>query len=354
MNAERRIDARASVGHVHLTVRDPERTLRFYRDVLGFREAWAGEPGTVYLSADGLYPFHLGLTRASAGPRGGTGGAQHGDAAGERAADRPQAPPGRWSTGLYHAAFLMPDRRALGRVVRRLLEQHVPLDGAADHLVSEAVYLHDPEGNGLELYTDRPRDRWPRQNGRIVMANEPLDLEGLLAEGADDASWSGIHPEARLGHVHLRVSDLGRAEAFYHGILGFDVTVRAYPGALFLSAGGYHHHLAVNTWASAGAGSPAPGAPGLRYFTVTLPDRGALARIVRRASDEAVRVEHAEDHGLCEAVSLRDADGIEVVLTVDREPGRVEPAGWTSRPVTVDALLTREGPIAAQGGGTTR
>jgi catechol 2,3-dioxygenase len=334
------IDPRASVGHVHLTVSDMERMLRFYRDVLGFREARTDAGRTVYLSADGLYPFHLGLTRASAGTERPGGSERRSDAAvGAETADRTAVRAGRRSVGLYHAAFLMPDRRALGRVVRRLLAEHVALDGAADHLVSEAVYLHDPEGNGLELYADRPRDRWPRRGAQIVMANEPLDLDALIAEGADGGPWAGIHPDARLGHVHLRVSDLGRAEAFYHGVLGFDVTVRTYPGALFLSAGGYHHHLGVNVWGSLGADPAPPGDVGLRYVTVTLPDRDVLARIVRRAADQGARVEQAVDHGLYEAASLRDTDGIQIVLTVDRHRGRVPTAEWTSRPLTVGALL---------------
>lgn len=319
------IDARASVGHVHLTVLDLERMLQFYRDALGFREAWRDGERTAYLSADGLYPFHLGLTALSTRPRPRGGPAQP---AGAR----------RRSVGLYHAAFLMPDRGALARAVRRLLAQGVALDGAADHLVSEAVYLRDPEGNGLELYADRPRDRWVRRDGQITMATEPLDLQALLAE-AGAAPWAGIDPATRLGHVHLRVSDLRRAEAFYHGVLGFDVVVRTYAGALFLSAGGYHHHLGVNIWGSLGAAPAPPGAAGLRYFTVALPDRGALTGILRRAAAARVRVEHATDHGLCEAVSLRDADGIEVVLTVDRQAGRVDPARWTSRPLALDALL---------------
>jgi catechol 2,3-dioxygenase len=310
------IDPRAAVGHVHLAVRDLSGMRRFYRDVLGFREAWTDEERTVYLSADGLYPFHVGLTAVPGG-----------------------APPRR-STGLYHAAFLLPTRRALAQAVGRLVSQGVPLDGAADHLVSEAVYLRDPEGNGLELYADRPRERWARRDGQVLMATEPLDLEGLLAEGGGGPG-GGIDPGARLGHVHLRVSDLGRAEEFYHGTLGFDVTVRAYPGALFLSAGGYHHHIGVNVWGSLGASPPPPGSTGLRHFTVALPGRADLVRAVRRAESRGVRIAEAIDHGLCEAVTLHDRDGIGVVLAVDRAPGRVAADAWTSEPLAVDALLRR-------------
>lgn len=306
----------ASVGHAHLTVHDLPGMVRFYRDALGFRDAWADRDQTVFLSADGRYPFHVGFTGDPSAPQ-----------------------PGRRSTGLYHTAFLLPSRRDLARLFKRLVSRGVVIDGAADHLVSEAIYLRDPEGNGIELYADRPRDRWAHRDGQILMAGEPLDLEGLLAEAATGDERTGIHPEARLGHVHLRVSDLGRAEAFYRGVLGFDVTLRGYDGALFLSAGGYHHHLGVNVWGSLGAAPPPPGSVGLREFTVTLPDTRELARIVQRAARRGVRLEGAVDHGLSEAVTVRDGDGIAVALTVDRAPGRVAPSGWRSTPTNVDALL---------------
>ncbi len=311
------IDPRAAVGHVHLTVRDLPGMRHFYEEILGFREAWSGGR-TVFLSADGLYPFHLGLTGDPNAPR-----------------------PGPRSTGLYHAAFLLPTRRVLARLLQRLIAERVRLDGFSDHLVSEAIYLHDPEGNGLELYADRPRDRWTYENGRLLMSTEPLDLEGLLKEAGEGSQGSGVDPATRLGHVHLRVSNIDRAEEFYHGILGFDVTVRGYPGALFLSAGGYHHHLGTNVWESRGGDAAPRGSAGLRYFTVTLPGREELERIVRRAAQRGVPVEDATDHGLSTAVALRDGDGIGATLTVDREPGRVSAAGWRSEPRELDAILDK-------------
>jgi catechol 2,3-dioxygenase len=308
------IDPRTTVGRVHLTVRDLSGMRRFYEELLGFREAWS-DCRTVFLSADGLYPFHLGLT---ADP-----GAGH---------------PGR-SAGLYHAAFLLPTRRALARLLQRLIGRRVGLDGFSDHLVSEAIYLHDPEGNGLELYCDRPRDQWAYDNGRLMMSTEPLDLDGLLAEAGGEGAGSGVDPATRLGHVHLRVSSIGRAEEFYHGILGFDVTVRGYTDALFLSAGGYHHHLGVNVWGSRDAAPAPPGSLGLRYFTVALPAKEELERVVRRAAQRGARIEEAMNHGLCASVTLRDPDGIGVMLTVDRQPGRVSAAGWRSEPRELDGLL---------------
>lgn len=311
------IDPRAAVGFVHLTVADLGTVRDFYEHLLGFREAYAEDGGTVFLSADGRYPFHLALTPA-------------------------RLPQVRARTaGLYHAAFLLPDRRALARILRRLLARGVALDGASHHRVSEALYLRDPEGNGLELYADTPRDGWPRGRGQILMTTEPLDLRGLLAEA--EGEEAGVDPRTRLGHVHLRVSDLARAEAFYHGVLDLDVTMRDYPGALFLSAGGYHHHLGVNTWAGRGLPPSDPERPGLRYFTVALPTPRELARLVRRAREAGVSIEGAADCGPCEAVYLRDGDGIGVALTVDRPGAEGGPGWWRPVPLDLETALERWG-----------
>jgi catechol 2,3-dioxygenase len=310
------ISPRASVGHVRLGVADLDAMRGFYCDTLGFRHALTDHAGTVHLSADGRYPFLFGLTVVPGAA----------------------CPPGR-ATGLYHAAILTPSRAWLGRLFRRLRSRGIALDGAADHLVSEALYLRDPEGNGLELYCDRPREAWPHADGQVVMTSEPIDLDGLAAEGrSTDGPWAGLPPETRIGHVHLRVSSLERAEAFYHGVLGFDVTLRRYPGALFLSAGGYHHHLGTNVWGSAGAAPPSPNATGLRSFAVCLPDAAELARIVRRAERARVKIEGAVDHGVSSAVMLRDEDGIAVELTVDR-PGAQDPRRWMETPVGVTAVV---------------
>jgi catechol 2,3-dioxygenase len=287
------LDPRTTVGHVHLRVADLDRAVGFYRDVLGFREAWSGG-GTVMLSADGGYPFALGLSAAAAGIR----------PAGRRA-------------GLYHAAFLLPNRAALGRLLRRLLERDVALDGASDHLVSEALYLRDPEGNGIELYADRAPERWV-WNGEVDMTTRELDLRDLLAAGGDRSAPA---PEGtRLGHVHLRVANLDRAEMFYHGALGFDVTLRRYPGALFLSAGGYHHHLGTNVWAGQGIPPAAPDAPGLWYFTIRLPDRAGLTAAEARLRSHGVAPGPAADYGPCLGVGVADFDGILMVLTADHAP----------------------------------
>ena len=199
----------------------------------------------------------------------------------------------------------------------RLATHSWPFQGFADHLVSEALYLADPDGNGLELYADRPPERWTQRNGQIVMGTEPLDVDGLVAEAdGESASWHGIDPGADIGHVHLHVADLARAEAFYHGLLGLDVTQQGYPGALFLSAGGYHHHLGINTWAGTGAPPPPAEAVGLLSFTLQIPDgkawRAALARLA--GAGMAPEVQH--DCPGKRIALFRDPDGLGVELVL--------------------------------------
>lgn len=173
------------------------------------------------------------------------------------------------ASGLYHTAILFPDRAALARVVRHIAASGYAFTGASDHLVSEAFYLDDPDGNGVELYRDRPRAEWRWDGDRVEMASLPLDIEGLLAEA--DGPFDGAPDETRIGHVHLKVSDIADAEAFYTGEVGFAVMARFGSGATFLAADGYHHHLGANVWQSRGA-APAPaGSAGLREFTIEVP-----------------------------------------------------------------------------------
>jgi catechol 2,3-dioxygenase len=217
------------VGGVALAVRDLARVEAFYRDVLGLAVIARTDDG-VSLGAGGI-PFLDLVHRPDALP------------------DDPA------SAGLFHTAFLLPTRADLGRWLAHAGSRGQRLDGAADHLVSEAVYLSDPEGNGVEVYADRPRAEWRWTEGaegrRVEMANRPLDAEGLLRLAS--TPWAGAPAGTRVGHVHLRVGDVAEAQRFYAGVLGLDVT-RAWPEAVFLSTGGYHHHVAVNTWRSAGAG----------------------------------------------------------------------------------------------------
>lgn len=156
--------------------------------------------------------------------------------------------------GLFHFALLLPDRPALAAALHRLLANHYPMQGMADHLVSEALYLADPDGHGIELYVDRPREEWHWADGRVRMATDPLDAQSLLAEAPASSAGEPMHAGTRLGHVHLRASKLDESLAFYTA-LGFDLTCE-YPGAIFLSTGGYHHHLALNVWQSRNAAPP--------------------------------------------------------------------------------------------------
>jgi catechol 2,3-dioxygenase len=210
---------------------------------------------------------------------------------------RPHAPARpRRTTGLFHLAILLPDRLDLARALRRVARAGWSLSGASDHLVSEALYLSDPEGNGIEIYRDRPREQWSYADGELRMATLPLDLDGVIGElGTEEQGPEVMSPQTRIGHIHLNVGDLDEAEAFYHGLLGFDVTVRGYPGALFLSSGGYHHHVGVNTWAGVGAPPPPPGSRGLRWFELLLDDEGRLPELERRLTDAGFEAERDED-----------------------------------------------------------
>ena len=275
-----------SMGTVDLTVARLPRSRDFYERALGLRAAET-ERGTMTLGVDGE-PALLELT-----------------------ADAAAAPAPRRSAGLFHFAVLVPSRRDLAVALRRLADARVALDGASDHLVSEALYLHDPDGNGIEIYRDRPRDDWPHIDGGLEMATIPLDLDDIVTELPPASARDALAPAGtRMGHVHLKVSDLDEAEAFYAGVLGFDVTVKGYAGALFVSAGGYHHHLGLNTWHSRGADPQPPGSIGLRSFEVVLPDGGELDRILARVREAGIAFE--QTNGTTE---IRDPSGNAVHLT---------------------------------------
>ncbi len=254
------------IGPVALTVSDLDQSLRFYMNTLGFMLIQR-EDRVALLGAGGDALLDL-VELPGARPK-----------------------PLR-TTGLYHFAILLPSRLDLARSLRHLAEARWPLQGAADHLVSEALYLADPDGNGIEIYRDRPRTEWPYRTGQVQMATDPLDIDGLLGELAqDDRPWAGLPAGTTMGHVHLHVADLRQVEEFYCGVLGFDVMQRGYPGALFVSAGGYHHHLGLNTWAGAGAPPQPSGTAGLRYFTILLPDSPSLASLLDRLERGRISIE---------------------------------------------------------------
>jgi len=248
------IHAETKLGYVHLTVSNLNRSLDFYRQSLGFKVHWQ-ENGSAGLGA-GRHDL-LKLT------------------------ENPQAQRVRGVTGLYHFAILVPSRLELARSLRRLAQTQTPLEGMADHGVSEALYLPDPDGNGIEIYRDRPRAEWPIVNGQLQMTVDPLDAAGVLAEPADNPE-AGLAPATVLGHMHLHVSHLAEAETFYREVIGFEVMQHFGGQAAFLSAGGYHHHLGLNTWAGVGAPPPPENAVGLRYFAINLPEQAELGRLIER------------------------------------------------------------------------
>lgn len=193
--------------------------------------------------------------------------------------------------GLYHFAVLVPDRASLGRFVAHLAATGTRA-GMSDHLVSEAIYLNDPDGLGIEVYADRPRDTWSSHGSELVMATNPLDVEDLLRAAGNEV-WQGMPAGTQVGHVHLHVGDLQGASDFYHQALGMDAVVRGYPGALFLSAGGYHHHLGTNTWAG-NAPSAVAGEARLLEWEVVLPDETDVAS----ASESLRAAGHVVDRGV--------------------------------------------------------
>lgn len=257
----RRLPEATRLGPVRLAVADLARSTEWYQRVLGLRLTHHSG-SAARLASQGSDRWLVELN--------GMAGA------------RPA--PVRGRLGLFHFAILLPDRQSLGRFVRHLHEIGVPA-GAGDHLVSEAFYLHDPDNLGIEVYADRPRETWRRVGRELMMATDPVDIQGLL-EAAGDSRWSGMPAGTTMGHVHLHVSDLRRADEFYGEAIGFDRTVRRYPGALFFSAGGYHHHLGTNTWAGPGARPPAADEARLIEWTIelpTAPDVEALAASLTRA-----------------------------------------------------------------------
>jgi catechol 2,3-dioxygenase len=287
--AAARIDPDTALGPVRLTVSQLERSRAFYERAIGLR-ATEREDGTVALGVPGD-PALIELRGDSSAPG-----------------------LNRRAPGLYHLAILVPTRRDLAFALARLVGTRWPLDGASDHLVSEALYLSDPDGNGIEIYRDRPRTEWQRVGDQLQMSTLPLGLDSLIGELQGVSELQAEAPAAtRIGHVHLQVADLAEAEAFYHGVLGFDVTVRGYPGALFVSAGGYHHHIGLNTWHSAGQASAAAGSVGLRSFTVELPNESGLAAVLARVEQAGIPATREGD-----GVLVRDPFASGVVLSARR------------------------------------
>lgn len=214
----------------------------------------------------------------------------------ERKGAKPVPPRGR--LGLFHVAYLLPDRASLGRFLRHVAESQVQV-GMSDHLVSEAIYLSDPDGLGIEVYADRPRSTWQVEDSQIAMSTLPMNVKDVL-EASGGISWSGAPSGTMVGHVHLHVGDLRRAENFFHRGLGLDKIVWTYPGALFMSAGGYHHHLGTNTWA-AGASAAGDDEAKLLEWNVVVPSASDIDDIARNLESREIKT-------TLESGELRTAD----------------------------------------------
>ena len=264
-----RLPDETRLGRVRLQVADLDRSLSFYEGLIGLRVLRRG-PDTAELAAHGGDEVLVEL-RARPGAR--------------------PVPP-RGLLGLYHFAILLPDRASLGRFLRHLGESGAR-PGMSDHMVSEAIYLTDPDGLGLEVYADRPRSAWRHQDRQLAMATDPLNVRDLLAAAGSDA-WTGAPAGTMVGHIHLYVDRIETGSAFYHEALGFDKVVWSYPGALFLSAGGYHHHLGMNTWA---AGSPVATDDDARLleWEIILPTSEDVAQAAASLSSAGSRAEPSDD-----------------------------------------------------------
>ena len=285
----------ARIGAVELTVMDLANQLRFYEGVLGAK----------VLSRDAT-SADLGCVEAASAETG--RGVRH---VLVKLVEDPKAAPRPWrSTGLYHMAIVLPTRADLGRLIEHLVRKKWPLQGASDHDVSEALYLADAEGNGIEVYADRPRAEWTRLQDRIQMGVAPMDVDAVIAEGGG-APWTGMPEGTRVGHVHLQVADVPAAEAFYRDAIGFDVQARMGDAASFLSAGGYHHHVGLNSWQSRGAAPPPPHSTGLREFEIVVPDAKAVEAVAARLHERGI----AHDHDEKGVLSTRDPSGNVVRVT---------------------------------------
>jgi catechol 2,3-dioxygenase len=274
----------AYIGHSHLVVTDLSLVSNFYQKIMGLRVIEKTASGEV-LGVGGV-PL-LTLTT---------------DGMAERAP--------RTAAGLFHTAFLMPNRPELARWLRHAAGNNVVIEGASDHIVSEAIYLSDPEGNGIEIYADRPHEQWKfHDDGTVEMATLRLDLQALY-ESAPQDRWDGMVDGSAIGHLHLQVGDIPEANAFYRDVLGMKLMAARYPGASFFATGNYHHHLGANIWNSRGAGARSANMTGLSDYTLRFNDEVALDNAVARLDQLEIKSEKRDG-----GVSLRDPWGIGLTLT---------------------------------------
>jgi catechol 2,3-dioxygenase len=274
------------VSQVNLRVEDLQRSLKFYQDIIGF-QILTQTPTKAELTADGkttLLTIEQPEMVFARQPR---------------------------TTGLYHYALLLPNRSELGKVLTHFLQVGYPLQGGSDHLVSEALYLADPDGNGIEIYIDRPAVTWDWNNGEVLMATDPIDAEGLLAEGKGEP-WSHLPPETVMGHIHLHVAEFEKVKEFYCNGLGFEVVCRYGNQALFISTGGYHHHIGLNTWNGMGAPKPQANSVGLIQYSLVFPSDEERSNAKERLVKLGYKVVNDE-----RAFSTEDPSGNAIRLEIE-------------------------------------
>lgn len=255
------------VSHVQLKVQDLERSLDYYKNVIGFQVLRQTDQ-TADLTADGKSTLLSIEQPEDVIPKKGR------------------------TTGLYHFALLLPGRNDLAAIVRHFAQLRIPL-GSADHLVSEALYLSDPDGNGIEIYRDRAPEEWSWKNGEVHMTTDPLDFRALLNE-TEEVEWKGLPTDTIMGHIHLHVAELQETNTFYSEGLGFEVVTRYGDQALFISTGKYHHHIGLNTWNGIGAPTPPENSVGLQSYVLQLPDEQTQDQIVHNLKKIGATVEEKE------------------------------------------------------------
>ncbi|WP_017812064.1 VOC family protein [Paenibacillus shenyangensis] len=272
------------IGLVKIKVSQLERSIAYYTEVIGLQVLQQDET-TAHLSADGIHPIVII----------------------EEIANAIILPP-QSAAGLYHFAILLPDRVSLGLSLRNLLKHRQNI-GQGDHLVSEALYLNDPDNNGIEIYADRPKETWQKdEHGYIIMGTEPVDVEGLL-ELAEGKVWNGLPAGTKIGHVHFHVTDLSEARKFYVDVLGFEMMLTDNRSVAFISAGGYHHHMGLNTWAGVGAPKAPANAAGIDYYSLQLPNREAIDEVAARVRAAGIS---ADEEG--QFLWVTDPSGIRILF----------------------------------------